>query len=79
MVRGTDGRSRFIIAIWESSLSSYGFRGHEREREREVGMTDAAGGIMRLRDIFLRDLFLRDLFLRDRRPGIRFGGDGGML
>ena len=37
-------------------------------------MTDAAGGIMRLRDIFLRDLFLRD-----RRPGIRFGGDGGML
>jgi hypothetical protein len=54
-------------------------RKREREREREVGMTDAAGGIMRLRDIFLRDLFLRDLFLRDRRPGIRFGGDGGML
>ena len=76
MVRGTAGRSRFIIAIWESSLSSYGFRGHEREREREreVGMTDAAGGIMRLRDVVLRDLFLRD-----RRPGIRFGGDDAML
>ena len=48
--------------------------GSEGTKEREIGMTDAAGDIMRLRDVFLRDIFLRD-----RRPGIRFGGDDAML